>query len=84
MMFIGVGAIGTGIVTAQKIKLLRYSIQEEQQLRNLWNQHDIDGNGYLDIKELTRFVRDANVDMNKNEVASLFMALGEYLAWHSL
>jgi len=53
-------------------------MSEESHLKEKWNAHDADGNGTLDVKELTAFVKDSGVDMTRNEIAATFMALGEF------
>jgi hypothetical protein len=75
MIFVGVTAIGVGIAAARDLRLLKFAIQNENHLKEKWNQHDADGNGTLDAKELTAFVADAGVDMSRNEIAATFLAL---------
>ena len=75
MIFVGVTAMGVGIAAARQLKLLKFSIQEEQDLKSKWNAHDSDGNGVLDVKELTAFVNDCQVPMTRNEIAATFLAL---------
>jgi hypothetical protein len=77
MIFVGVTAMLAGMATARDLSLLKHSLQTEEQLKEEWKRHDSDGNGYLDVKELTSFIKAANVEMTRNEVASTFLALGE-------
>lgn len=75
MMFVGATAICVGIAAARDLRLLKFALQSEEQLKTKWKEHDQDGNGHLDVKELTSFVRDANVNMSRNEIAATFLAL---------
>ena len=75
MIFVGITAIGVGIAAARDLRLLKSSIKNKRQLNEKWKQHDVDHNGVLDVKELTAFIRDANVDMSRNEVAACMLAL---------
>jgi hypothetical protein len=77
MIFVGVTAMFAGMATARDLRLLKHSLQTEEQLKEAWKQHDSDGNGCLDVKELTNFIKAANVSMTRNEIASTFLALGE-------
>jgi hypothetical protein len=79
MIFVGVVSIGVGIATARQMRLLRFAVKDEAQLKKKWAEHDADGNGTLDVKELTAFVQDADVGMTRNEIAATFMALGTYI-----
>lgn len=82
MMFVGVTAIGVGIAAARDLRLLKHSLQSEQELKEQWAKHDSDGNGFLDVKELTAFVADARVAMSRNEIAATFLALGTLSLTH--
>mmetsp|Transcript_1509 Transcript_1509/g.2109 ORF Transcript_1509/g.2109 Transcript_1509/m.2109 type:complete len:253 (-) Transcript_1509:286-1044(-) len=75
MMFVGVTAIGVGIAAARDLRLVKFSIKDEVQLKQAWDDHDVDKNGKLDVKELTAFVADTGVDMTRNEIAAAFLAL---------
>ena len=75
MMFIGVIAVMSGLAAAKDKRLFKFSIVDEQDLRNKWNRYDSDGNGSLDVRELSSFIKDAEIDMTCNEIASAFMAL---------
>lgn len=75
MMFVGVTAIIAGIAAARSLKLFKFSIKSEADLKQKWDEHDVDGNGTLDVKELAAFIRDAGIDMTTNEIASIFMTL---------
>jgi hypothetical protein len=75
MMFTGATAIGVGIATARNLRLLKFAVKDEDMLKAKWKEHDADGSGKLDIKELTHFVADAGVDMSRNEIAASFLAL---------
>ena len=55
--------------------MLKFSIEDEQQLKEKWDAHDVNKNGKLDVKEFTAFVRDAKVEMTRNEIAAAFLAL---------
>jgi COPI associated protein/EF-hand domain pair len=77
MMFVGFTAIGVGIATSRNLRLLKFAVADEAQLKEKFQSHDTDGNGKLDVKELTAFVRDAGVEMNRNEIAATFLALGK-------
>jgi COPI associated protein/EF-hand domain len=76
MIFVGLTALFVGIAAGRDLRLLKHSLQTEEDLRSAWKKHDSDGNGFLDIKELTSFIKSANVDMTRNEVAAAFLALG--------
>lgn len=76
MIFVGVTAVGVGIATAQDMRLLKASMADEAKLKEKFAAHDTDGSGKLDVKELTAFVQDAGVHMNRNEIAATFLALG--------
>jgi len=78
MIFVGVVAIGVGMAAARQMRLLHFSIRNEDQLKAKWDQYDLDKNGSLDIKELTAFVADSGVPMTRNEIAATFLALGRY------
>lgn len=60
---------------ARDLRLVKFAIKDEDQLKEQWMKHDLNKNGSLDVKELTSFVRDAGVDMTRNEIASAFLAL---------
>lgn len=75
MMFVGVTAIIAGILAARDMRLFKFSIANEEDLKHKWELYDTDGNGTLDVKELTVFVKEAGVEMTRNEIASVFMAL---------
>ena len=75
MMFTGATAIGVGIAAARDLRLLKFAVKDENMLKAKWKEHDADGSGKLDIKELTQFVADAGVDMSRNEIAASFLAL---------
>lgn len=77
MIFVGITAMFVGIAAGRDLRLLKHSLQTEEDLHVAWKKHDADGNGFLDIKELTSFIKSANVDMTRNEVAATFLALGE-------
>lgn len=62
------------------MRLLRFSVKDEQQLKDMWREYDADGNGTLDVKELTAFVNAAGVNMSRNEIAATFLALGRFLS----
>jgi hypothetical protein len=70
MMFTGATAIGVGIAAARDLRLLKFAMKDEAMIKAKWKEHDGDGNGKLDVKELTNFVKDAGVDMTRNEIAA--------------
>jgi COPI associated protein len=76
MIFVGITAIGAGIATARDLKLLKFSLADEAKLKEKFAAHDENGDGKLDVKEVTAFVRDSGIEMNRNEIAALFLALG--------
>jgi hypothetical protein len=75
MMFVGITAIIAGLATARDLKLFKFSIKSEADLKQKWEQYDADGNGSLDIKELSVFVRESGVNMTTNEIAATYMTL---------
>jgi EF-hand domain pair len=75
MMFVGITAIIAGLATARDLKLLKFSIKSEEDLKQKWARYDADGNGALDIKELSLFVRESGINMTRNEIASTYMTL---------
>eukprot|EP00934_Nitzschia_sp_Nitz4_P003910 Nitzschia sp. Nitz4//scaffold32_size149145//59066//59968//NITZ4_002877-RA/size149145-augustus-gene-0.36-mRNA-1//1//CDS//3329548063//3900//frame0 len=75
MMFVGVTAIIAGIMAARDLRLFKFSIANETDLKAKWKQYDANGNDSLDVKELTVFIKESGIDMTRNEVASVFMAL---------
>ena len=75
MMFVGVTAIIAGVMAARDLRLFKFSIANEEDLKNKWNKYDVDGSGSLDVKELTVFVRESGIEMTRNEIASVYMAL---------
>ena len=75
MIFVGVTACGVGIAAARDLRLVKFAIKNEAQLKAAWDAHDLDKNGKLDVKELTAFVNDTGVDMTRNEIAAAFLAL---------
>ena len=77
MIFVGVTAIGVGIAAARNLRLLKFSIADEANLKQKFLAHDTDNSGKLDVKELTAFVRDSGLEMNRNEIAATFLALGK-------
>jgi hypothetical protein len=84
MIFVGVTAMLVGMAAARDLRLLKHSLQTEEQLKDEWKRSDADGNGYLDVKELTNFINAARVEMTRNEVAAIFLALGKLSQSHSL
>lgn len=76
MIFVGVVAMGVGIATARQMRLLRFAVKDETTMKRKWHEHDTNGDGALDVKELTNFVNDAGVAMSRNEIAAAFLALG--------
>lgn len=79
MIFVGITAIGAGIASARDLKLLKFSLADEAKLKEKFAAHDANGDGKLDVKELTVFVRDSGIEMNRNEIAAVFLALGALL-----
>jgi hypothetical protein len=78
MIFVGLTAMGVSIATARKMRLLHFSVQSEDQMKQMWNSHDLNHDRFLDVKEFTAFVHDAKVDMTRNEIAAAYLALGAY------
>ena len=76
MIFVGITAIGAGIASARDLKLLKFSMADEARLKEQFTAHDSNGDGKLDVKEITAFVRDSGIEMNRNEIAAVFLALG--------
>ena len=74
MCFVGITAIGVGVSTARQLTLLKFSIKDEMDLKTKWAKFDSNGDSYLDIKELTAFIKDSDLDMTSNEVAATFLA----------
>lgn len=74
-MFVGITAVGVGLATARDLKTLKVRIKDEATLKRKWKEHDVDKDGTLDVKELTAFLHDARVNMSRNEVAAVFLAL---------
>jgi COPI associated protein/EF-hand domain pair len=79
MIFVGITAIGAGMASARDLKLLKFSLADEAKLKEKFAAHDANGDGKLDVKELTAFVRDSGIEMNRNEIAAVFLALGTLL-----
>mmetsp|Transcript_20444 Transcript_20444/g.33871 ORF Transcript_20444/g.33871 Transcript_20444/m.33871 type:complete len:253 (+) Transcript_20444:111-869(+) len=75
MIFVGITAIGVGIATRRQLRLLKFSVTSEEDLKEKWTTHDTNGDNALDIKELTAFVEASGIGMSRNEVAATFMAL---------
>jgi hypothetical protein len=75
MMFVGVTAIIAGIATAKDLRLFKFSIKDEADLKEKWAMYDANGDGQLDVKELSLFIKESGVDMNQNEIACTYMAL---------
>lgn len=75
MIFVGFTAICVGISTARQLKLLKFSVKNEDDLKQKWAEADGDGNGTLDVKELTEFIKNSGLDMSRNEIAAAYLAL---------
>ena len=75
MVFVGIITITSAFQTVKDLRKFRLSIINESDLREKWLRYDTDGNGSLDARELTKFVKDSGVDMTRNEIASTFLAL---------
>jgi hypothetical protein len=75
MMFVGVTAMAVGIIASRDLYLFKFSIHSEADLKEKWAHYDVNGDGVLDIKELTAFIKESGVDMSRNEIAATFMAL---------
>lgn len=75
MIAVGIIAIAGGVSASRELKLVKFSLKDEAMLKRKWQEHDSDGNGTLDVKELTAFVADADVPMSRNEVAAAFLSL---------
>eukprot|EP00957_Ditylum_brightwellii_P182494 13901810-Ditylum_brightwellii.AAC.1 len=57
------------------MRRLRLSISTEEELKKQWQMADVDGNGTLDIKELSIFASNAGLNMTRNEIAAAFDAM---------
>jgi len=75
MMFVGFTAVSVGAITAIKMRRLRLSISTEEEMKKQWQMADVDGNGSLDIKELSIFASNAGLNMTRNEIAAAFDAM---------
>lgn len=75
MMILGCLAMGVSMATARGLKTLKVRIKDESTLKRKWKEHDVNRDGSLDVKELTAFLQDARVNMSRNEVAAVFLAL---------
>jgi hypothetical protein len=75
MILVGGTAIGVGISTQRQLRLLKFSVKSEEDLKAKWQEYDVSGDNKLDMKELAAFVRGAGIDMTRNEIAATFMAL---------
>jgi hypothetical protein len=75
MIFVGVTAMVAGTMAARDMRLFKFSIANEEDLKSKWKTFDEDGNGSLDVKEITKFVAESGVEMTRNEIASVYMAL---------
>jgi hypothetical protein len=75
MIFVGVTAMIAGFMAARDLRLFKFSIASETDLKAKWDKFDRNDSQSLDVKELTEFVRDSGIDMTRNEIASVFMAL---------
>mmetsp|Transcript_25726 Transcript_25726/g.38231 ORF Transcript_25726/g.38231 Transcript_25726/m.38231 type:complete len:238 (-) Transcript_25726:420-1133(-) len=75
MMFVGFTAVSVGAITAIKLRRLRLSISTEEEMKKQWQMADVDGNGSLDIKELSIFASNAGLNMTRNEIAAAFDAM---------
>lgn len=82
MIFVGITAIGAGIASARDLKLLKFSLTDENVLKEKFTAHDTNGDGKLDVKELTEFIRNSGIEMSRNEVAAVYLALGKCLVIH--
>jgi hypothetical protein len=75
MMFVGITAIYLSITTSRQLRLLKSSVKSEEDLKKKWKEADADGSDTLDIKELTQFTKNAQLEMSRNEIAAAFLAL---------
>jgi len=75
MIFTGITAIGVGIAAQRQMRLLKFSIKSEDDLREKWKLYDVSGDDHLDIKELKAFGEGEGLDMSRNEICATFMAL---------
>jgi hypothetical protein len=79
MIFVGVVAMGVGMATANQMRLVRFAVKDESTLKQKWEEHDANGDGSLDVKELTAFVNETGVTMTRNEIAAFYLAIGTSL-----
>lgn len=75
MMFAGFSAIVAGRSAAKSLQAFKRFIKNEEELKRKWEENDINGDGTMDVKELTAFIRSTGIKMTKNEIASTYMAL---------
>lgn len=75
MIFVGITAMIAGFMATRDMRLFKFSIRSEEDLKAKWKEFDTNGNGSLDVKELTKFIRSSDIEMTRNEVASVFMSL---------
>jgi hypothetical protein len=75
MIFVGITAIFVGIAASRQLRLLKFSIKSEEDLKAKWKEFDTNGDEHLDYKELIAFIEAAGVNMSRNEIAATFMAL---------
>lgn len=75
MIFVGVTAMIAGTMAARDMRLFKFSIATETDLKERWAKFDEDASGSLDVKELTAFIKDSGVEMTRNEITSVYMAL---------
>ena len=75
MIFVGITAMIAGFMATRDMRLFKFSIRSEEDLKAKWKEFDTNGNGSLDVKELTKFIRVSDIEMTRNEVASVFMSL---------
>lgn len=75
MMFLGVASIIIGRNTAKKLALLKASITDEEVLRNLFNENDVNGDGLLTQTSFASLVNKLGLQLNYNELEAAFSTI---------
>lgn len=78
MMFVGVTALGVGIVTAKDLRQLLRKLAAESALKTKWDEFDMHKDGSLDVKEVSTLAKSLDVDWSRNEIAAVFLSLGKW------
>jgi COPI associated protein len=78
MIFVGLTAMGVGIATAAQLREMKSKIASEGKLKEKWDEFDANKDGFLDVKEVTALARSVDMDLSRNEISAVFIALGTY------